>query len=70
MPFQVHKSTIFDGIISRYGVQPDPWKLCVLIEMPPPNNKKLQSSPSMAEVCEPLWRFTAMKSEWIWNNTY
>ena len=67
MSCQMHKGTIFGEKILRSAVQSDPWKLCMLIEMPPPIIKELQSflgimnyqrkfSPSTAQACEPLQR--------------
>ena len=60
-------STLFFGeVISRDGVQPDPQKIKVLMDMPAPKNKKeLQAflgiinylgkfSPDIADVCDPL----------------
>ena len=37
----MQEGTIFGEIISRYRVQPDPQKLQVLTEMPPPQIKIL-----------------------------
>ena len=38
--FRCIRDPIFGKIISRYGVQSDPSKLHVLIDKPPPTNKK------------------------------
>ena len=72
----------FGEVVSREGVQPDPWKIKELTEMPAPKNKKeLQAflgiinylgkfSPGTAEVCEPLCKLTSSKSMWTWNASY
>ena len=83
MPFQVHLSSIlWGGVISRLGIQYDPQKLKVVIDMPPPKTKKeLQAflgiinylgkfSPRTVEVCELLRKLTSFKAEWMWNATY
>ena len=72
----------FDGGIFRHGEQPNPWKMKVLAEMPPPKMKiELQAflgiinylgkfSPSTADICESLRKLTSAKTGWTWNATY
>ena len=72
----------FGGVISRHGVQPNPWKLKALPDMLPPKTKKElhafcgminylgEFSPSMAEVYESLRKLMSAKTEWTWNATY
>ena len=62
--------------VSRYWVQPDLKKLCVLTNMPPCDNKKQFRSfsgilnyldrllPSSAEVGEPSRKLMSAKAEW------
>ena len=56
---------IFGEIISRYSAEPDSYKMHILIIIPPPKTKKVQSSlgimnnmsklsPAMAEICNTL----------------
>ena len=80
--FRYTSGSVFDEVISRHGVQPDPHKLKVLTDMPPPKTKKeLQAflgiinylskfCPSTVEVCKSLRKLTSAKTEWIWNATY
>ena len=82
MPFHMHISPIFDEVISRHGVKPNPQKLKALTEMPHPKTKKEPQaflgiinylnkfSPSTDNVCESLRKLTSSKTEWSWNATY
>ena len=60
----------FGEVIPQQGVSPDPSKIQVLTDMPPPKMKKeLQSilgmlTPVTAELFEPLPRLTSVKTEW------
>ena len=69
-------------VLSREGVQPDPQKIKVLMDMPAPKNKKeLQTflgiinylgkfSPGTANICDPLCKLTSSKVTWTWNVSY
>ena len=72
----------FGEVISRHWMQPNPCKLKLLTNMPPPKTKKeLQAflgiinyldkfCHSTDEVCESLRKLTSSKTEWTWNATY
>ena len=72
----------FGEVISRHGMQPNPQKLKLLTDMPPPKTKmELNAflgisnylgkfSPSTAEVCESLRKLMSTKTEWTLNATY
>ena len=72
----------FIEVISREGVQPDPQKIKVLMDMPVPTNKKDSQaflgiinylgkfSPGTADVCDPLHKLTSSKVAWTWKASY
>ena len=71
----------FGEVISREGVQPDPQKTKVLMDMLVPKNKKncrlllgpltiLKYFPGTADVCDPLCKLTSSKVTWTWNVSY
>ena len=80
--FRCTSIPFFGEVISRKGVQPDPQKVKVLMDMPLPNNKKgtqaflgiinyLGKFPQVqANVCDPLHKLTSTKVTWTWNVSY
>ena len=82
--FRCTSVPFFSEVISRYGVQPNPWKLKALTDMLPLKTKKeLQTllsiinyfgklSPSTVtlEACKSLRKLMSVKTEWTWNATY
>ena len=78
--FRHSRIPFFQWIIYRDRLQPDPWKLYVLTEMPPHNNNKKRIGnildnmdylrkflPSTVAVCKSLQMLTPLKCEWTWN---
>ena len=80
--FRCMSIPFFVEVISQYGVQPEPQKIKVLMDMPVPNNnKELQAFlgiinylgklfPGTTDVCDPLCKLTSSKVTWAWNASY
>ena len=80
--FKFTSVQFFGEVISRHGMLPDPHRLKLLTNIPPPKTKKkLQAflsiisclgkfPSSTAEVCEPKRKLTSAKTEWTWNAAY
>ena len=80
--FRCTSISFFGEVILRKGVQPDPQKIKVLMDMPPPNNKKelqvflgiinylSKFSPGTADMYDPLCKLTLSEVTWIWNASY
>ena len=80
--FRCTSIPFFSKVVSREGIQPDPWKIWALAEMPAPKNKKeLQAilgiinylskfSPDTSEVCQPLTKLMSSKAMWTWDASY
>ena len=80
MPFQMYQHSF--PLEKSHGASPDPRKVQMLINMPPPKLiKEFQSflgilnylskfSPVTAEVCEQLGKLTMIKAEWPWDRMY